>query len=291
MADLSDVLTFMASAVATAVYPNGTSQPSIIAAPVKIYEGWPIAGQLDCDMAGTAVAVGGGTKPNGIGPISNVSIYPMNDASPATYQNLDEFYTVAPPVHGLSVMVSVQTATFTGEPNPGEFVTIIVDGVNVYSSGGATLAAILASIQSSAAAQYPTATITSNSITIGGHALTCRIGASGTMARATHRQKNSIMITVWTPDPITRGRLASAIDVAIKADYRTVTFPDTSMGLVIYARTIQPPKGELDSYYRRDLIYSVEYATLDTFQAVEVTTVGVSGNTVPPGYSPVTATT
>ena len=91
MADLSDVLTFMATTVAAIIYPNGTSQPSIVAAPVKIYEGWPLADQLDRDMAGTTTIAGtSGVQPNGVGPISNVSIYPMNDASSQTFHILDE---------------------------------------------------------------------------------------------------------------------------------------------------------------------------------------------------------
>ena len=57
--------------------------------------------------------------------------------------------------------------------------------------------------------------------------------------------------------------------------------------MIIYNRTIQQVRGELDSFYRRDLIYMVEYATIETFEAVEVTTVGAvsQSSIVPAGYS------
>ncbi|WP_230371026.1 hypothetical protein [Paludibacterium denitrificans] len=40
MADLSDVLNTLSGLVAAAVYPHGTSQPSVCNAPVKAYPGW-----------------------------------------------------------------------------------------------------------------------------------------------------------------------------------------------------------------------------------------------------------
>ena len=288
MADLSDVTAFLASTVAAIVYPNGTSQPSIVSAPVKIYEGWPLAEQLDRDMTGTASSISAsGVHANGVGAVSNISIYPMSESSSQTVQILDEPYVIAAPVHGLTAAVSGQTASFAGAPGAGEFVTIVVDGANVYSRSGATLSAILSGIQSDAAALYPGAAVTSNSITIGAKSLGCRIGAPATVGQATHRQRHSVMVTIWAPDPITRGKLASAIDASIKANYQKVTFPDGSNGLIIYNRTIQQVRGELDSFYRRDLIYMVEYATIETFEAVEVTTVGAvsQSSIVPAGYS------
>ena len=50
MADISDVLNAMVAGAAGAIYPSGTSNPSITGAPVVVYAGWPIPGQLDKDI-------------------------------------------------------------------------------------------------------------------------------------------------------------------------------------------------------------------------------------------------
>ena len=57
----------------------------------------------------------------------------------------------------------------------------------------------------------------------------------------------------------------------------TVTFPDTSQGLLTFDRTLVSDLMERAICYRRDLVFNLEYATLDIYQAVEVTTIGASG--------------
>ena len=50
MADISEVLVAMVTGASSAIYPSGTGSPSIIAADVKIYAGWPVPAQLDTDL-------------------------------------------------------------------------------------------------------------------------------------------------------------------------------------------------------------------------------------------------
>jgi len=61
MADLSDVLDAFASLITGALYPNGTSNPSVVTAACKVYPGWPQSNILDADVraavAAEAVAV------------------------------------------------------------------------------------------------------------------------------------------------------------------------------------------------------------------------------------------
>jgi hypothetical protein len=51
MADLTEVASKLVQIIAAAVYPNGTSQPSVTGAPVLVYQGWPNPQQLAQDLA------------------------------------------------------------------------------------------------------------------------------------------------------------------------------------------------------------------------------------------------
>ena len=110
------------------------------------------------------------------------------------------------------------------------------------------------------------------------------------LGNVVHKQKQSFRITIWAPTEALRSATAAVVDVALKR-VNVVTFPDTSKGIMTYERTLITDNMERTVCYRRDLVFSIEYATLDTFQAVEITTVGVSGDSVPATYFGVSATT
>lgn len=50
MVDITEAADALVFAIAGAVYPNGTAAPSIIAAPVIIYQGWPEPQSLQADL-------------------------------------------------------------------------------------------------------------------------------------------------------------------------------------------------------------------------------------------------
>src|SRR5215472_3687591 len=150
MADLSDVTAFLSGLAAQAVYPNGTSQPSVANMDVRIYEGWPIPAQLDLDMAGQVLA---GTPPVPTtrpgGKVANVSVYPMPGAAADVFQIFDDTYTVVAPNYGLAApTVSGNTITITGVPVAGEYLTVILDNANVASSSQTTVPALLQDLAS-----------------------------------------------------------------------------------------------------------------------------------------------
>jgi hypothetical protein len=57
MADVSEVADGLVQIVAAAAYPNGTSQPSIGACDIMVYQGWPNPQTLDADMAAGKVHI------------------------------------------------------------------------------------------------------------------------------------------------------------------------------------------------------------------------------------------
>jgi hypothetical protein len=288
VADLSDVTAYLANAVASAVYPNGTSQPSVAPTPpstakqtftnpadVRIYEGWPLPDQLDLDLGGNVLSGNPPVPtPRTNGPLANVSIYPLPGASgSAPYQILDKTYVIAAPTFGLSVSLSGTTITLTGTPNTGEFLTIVADREYVYSTGGVSAAAVLSALATAAEANYTGVVVTSDTLTIpAGISFEVRQGGTGLLGKVVHRERQAIMVTVWAPDHTTRSTLAKAIDVVLKESI-TVTMPDGSDAKIVYSRTNQTDEGQNVTAYRRDLIYDVEYATLQTYPGVSITSV------------------
>lgn len=277
MADLSDITAYLSTLATTAVYPNGTSQPSVAAMDVRIFEGWPNPDQLDRDMSGNTLT---GTPPvvtpRANGPLSNVSIYPMQGLNTTPYQILDNTYVISQPVYGLGITVVGTVITLTGAPSVGEYVSIIADKSFVFSASGPSTAGLLAALLTQVQVNYPTASATGTTLTIPySFALVVRHGGVGVLGKTTHRQRQSIMITVWAPNHRARTALASAIDNIFKQNVK-ITLSDTSQALICYNRTNVSDDKQLSTIYRRDLIYDAEYATVQQFPGYVVTSVNTS---------------
>ena len=275
MADLEDVLSTLSAMAVAAVFPNGTSSPSVTGANVAVGEGWPVPAQLDA-----TIAAGG----------ANVSIYAPPGASQKVFQVLDEFYTLVPAVHGLSASIAGGTVTLAGTPGTGEYATIIADQRHAYSRVGASIAAILSAIEADAIGDYPSVSVNGDAITFPTTRLVVHIGAPATIGKVTHRQKQQFMVTVWAPNPAQRTILASAIDVAFKS-FNRLTMPDTSQAILVHDHTNQIDRLETASIYRRDLVSTVEYATLMQYQAWEVTSFSPTIDPIPAGFGPSAAFT
>jgi len=275
VADISDVTAYLAAAATAVIYPNGIGSPSITGHDVRIFEGWPLADQLDRDMTGTQL-VAGKAVPRPGGPVANVSVYPLPGATAVPYQILDHTYTIVNPQQGLTVTVNGNVVTISGTPNSGEYVTAVVDRSTVLSATAATVAALLAALQSQAvAAGYAATTDGIATLTVPfKYEMDVRQGAVGTLARVTHRQKQGIMVTVWAPDPPTRTTLSAAVDAGLKTK-NIVTLPDTSEALMTYSRTTLVDTYENVTVYRRDLIFDAEYATLEQFPGYVITSVAI----------------
>lgn len=256
MADLSDVEATLVNMIAAALYPNGTGQASAISAPCKVYPGWPNSTALDADLrAGTV----------------HVTVFPMAGATAQAAQFLDNMEVLVPAVHGLSASISGQTITLTGTPGASEYVTVIADGKYIFSRVGASGSAICSALLADALAHYPSASANGATLTIPNAAyITVRIGAPATMANIVHRQKQAFMITTWASTDALRSACAALVDVSLKSVNR-ITFSDTSQGIMTFDRTMVNDLIERAICYRRDLIFNVEYATIETFQAFEVT--------------------
>lgn len=256
MADISDVTALLTQMATAAVYPNGASSPSVTTKPITIFEGWPLQQSLDA-----AIAAGQ----------SQVSIFPTRASAGAVFQVQNEDYLIVPPVHGLTITsISGGIVSVTGAPTAGEYLTIIADGRHAYSRVGPDLPNILSQLAADATADYPSVTVVPGGIQFPTDRLKAHVGAPAIKGRVTHRQRASVIISVWAPNNADRNAIAIAIDVALKAVNR-LTFPDTSQGVIKAERFEQIDRLEPASIYRRDLVFSIEYATLEEYEAFEVT--------------------
>jgi hypothetical protein len=293
VADLSDVTAYLATAASNAVYPNGTSQPSVAAMDCRIFEGWPIPDQLDRDMLGQMLS---GSPPMPIprpsGTVANVSVFAMPGTGIAVFQQEDNTYVITPPAITSTFTLVGGLITVSGQIAVGEYLTLVIDDAAVCSQTGASTAAMLAALAAEAQGKgYPGASATATTLTIPfGHSLVVRQGGVAVLGKVTHRQRQSVMVTVWSPTQAVRTTLASAIDNVIKQKIK-VAMPDTSQALVIYSRTNVLDDRQSTAIYRRDLIYDVEYATVFQFPGYVVTSVNTTINTVGAGSANATALT
>lgn len=261
MADISDVTAGIVSLIGAALYPTGAAtatSPSAAGPICKIFEGWPNAPALDVDLAAGVV---------------NVSVFPMQGSASAMPQYLDNPQVITPAVHGVTASVAGSTITLAGTPGAGEYATVIVNHHKVYSRVGSTTAAICTALLADLVADYPGSTAAGSTLTVYGQTdLTVRIGAPAIMGQVTHRQKQSVMAVVFAPSPALRTVIAKAVDEALKKNI-VFTMPDSSEGRLTYENTFMRDEHETANCYRRDLIYAVEYATIETWTAYEVTSV------------------
>ena len=83
------------------------------------------------------------------------------------------------------------------------------------------------------------------------------------------------MVTVWAPDHASRSVISSAVDIALKHNI-VVTLPDGSDARIVYNRTSVDDKQQNATIYRRDLVYEVDYATVEDIPGVTITSSNIS---------------
>jgi hypothetical protein len=74
------------------------------------------------------------------------------------------------------------------------------------------------------------------------------------------RQVQSFRIICWCPTPLLRDAVSSAIDLSL-ATIRFITLSDGTAARLIFSSSTVFDQSQDAILYRRDLIYSVEYAT------------------------------
>jgi hypothetical protein len=265
MADLSDVQNALKAIALSAVYPNGTSNSSITGVTVSIGLGWPKPDDLDRVFA---------LNP----PQSMVTIFPVPGATGKSVQFFEPPVILIPPVHGMRIARSGNQITISGNPGVGEYLTFIVNKANIYSRAAGstdTASSMALALANLVAVDYPGTSASGPIVTVASPArnVVARVGAPGTMGRLIHRQRQQIRISIWSPNPTDRTTISAALDVAYKQNLHLSL--NDSQAILTYESTIVDDNTQNQGEYRRDLVYCIEYGTLETFQAYEVTSFSI----------------
>lgn len=266
MADISDVQTALVGLITSTLYPNGTAQPSLTGKNYRIYPGWVDASTLDADLAALNADDKNATNNGRI----HISVFPRPEERRTT-RFLDNWNVLTAPAPTLTVTQMGQVVTLGGTVSTPQNVAIVTKAqAYLYAVQAADT---LTSIAAAVAALIPGATSTGPAITVpNGVVITAaRVGASGTFYRERKRQKRSLQICIWANSDANRSLTASPLDVAL-ASTEFLTLPDGTAGWLLYESSPIIDANEKVQLYRRDLFYTVDYATIQTTQAFQVIT-------------------
>lgn len=249
MARLEDVSNALVALAAQATYPNGTSNPSVTGGTVRLYHGWPVRETLDRDLAAG---------------ITTVTVYP----SPTEHRVprfLEDWLALPLPQATMHLVFDGTDVVVTGTPAPQLNAALIVNGKPyVYPlSGNETLSTVATALAALVNVDTPASSVGPRIVIPGAWQVVCRVGVFGTSVRELKRQSRVFQIIVWAPTQQHREAVAEAIDTRLAAlDF--LALPDGTAGRLQYE--MSPVLDDLSKVacYRRDLRYSVEWATTES---------------------------
>ena len=265
MADLSDVINSLVDICQTAVYPNGLLNPSVANVDVRIYGGWPIPENLDADLS--------------VGK-ANVSVYPTPSERVTTRFPINWHQSTINPKTIILTVTDTTTVTVSGTITTPQTCMVIVNGTGYAYTilAGDTLTTIAAGI----AALIPGASSVGTIVTItGAYRLSANISVPGIGIRELKRQERVFMVSVWAPSDPIRTAIVAPIDILFAATERFV-LPDDYYAILKYHGTRITDSMEKSKLYRRDLLYSVEYATTQTETEYTIADAFVNSLTIDP---------
>ena len=253
MADSSDVSNTLAGMIAATVYPNGTSQASISGSVIKVYPGWPVPNVLQQDMkaGGAHISIWALPSERKIGSELGRPYRVIEKGDPPLIAT----------VSGLAIKLSGSVSV------PTNFY-VLIDGVGYHYPVQSN--DTLITVATAMANQIPGATSSGAVITLAsGNSVVARTGGVGTAVRELRRQAKDFQITVWAPTPAMRAQIGAAVDQQL-SENSGISLGDGTPSLLLYARQFDSDASENYLLYRRDLIYTVNYATTQTIAAPQI---------------------
>lgn len=206
-------------------------------------------------------------------------------------------YTSLPSVP-LSGAISGNTLTFSGSvPASGQLNVHTLFGAPLVDSlyqptASEALSGVAAGVAAAVVSAGGSATASGNVVTFSGTpVIKCNIGGSATLSREVSRQRRTVQVSVWCPDPIMRDNVADAIEtyVGAKGNSQTQFYPmgDGTKIWVDYQTSCDKDDKQADySMYMRDIFYTVEYGMMQTQTATQIgaikETYTVQGTTLSP---------
>jgi len=273
MADLVQVADALVQKIADIVYPNGITSPSVTGVPIVVYQGWPLESNLSEGLKAGKVHVSVFSQPN-------EKILPVT---------IREWVTVAmgsPTVTATASGNSINIGGAVTTPFVTQHIAVVVDNLSVSYpvKPTDTLSTITTNIFNLIAPYYGSIQIINNSIILpeSANLRAVRVGITGTAKRLVRRQEKGFHITIWANCFDSRDPIAELIDAELAGTDRLL-LADGSLGILRYRSSTQDDSLQRQGTYRRDLFYTVEYATYQTQTQTQITSTEVDIYAVPDG--------
>jgi hypothetical protein len=272
MSDITDVANTLCEMIVAIVYPNGVNAPPVLNAPVKVYPGWPDPNTLQGDLA----TIGNPGQPSAL----HISVFTTPaERNTTRYQPKEALISFNDATYTLAKTGQVITV---GGSAPATFfaqnIAVFVNGLPYVTgaTAGQTPAQIAAALQALIVAKVPGATVSGSTITLpaGARIGPLRVGGSGTTAKEVRRTEKLFQIGLWADSPANRAAMASLIDPVL-SDTPFIALPDGYAARLRYKSTVDNDLDQKQGIYRRDLFYTVEFATTraqSAYQAVVIET-------------------
>lgn len=243
MADQSDVEAALAALVAGFIYPRGVAAAGALPFGCRVYRGWPRRVALDADLlaGGAHVTVAAGA----VGQRSTTR-YP------------DEWRVTRVRVPTLIATVGLGYVALSGDAAAGQLIGVEFAGVAYVhrTVAGDTLSGMAGAL----AALIPNGRSAGAVLTLPGVVAVARVVADQTGSRETRRQLQAFRLVCWTATPAQRDALASFVDGALSTvDF--VGLVDGTAGRLRMLSSGTSDRARDAGLYRRDLLYSVDFAT------------------------------
>ena len=244
MADLSDVENAMVGEVINALYPSGTSQPSVVGVTCHVYRGWPSPAALNSDLAAGIV---------------NVTVFPAMEADELPDSYFDRQYAAIPAITLLAT-VTGQSVTLSGMVADGQIIGLLVDGVpfsyvaqqdDTPDSIAANLMTLISEIRA--------VNLSGSTLTVPGViTLIARVVMNTTVLQGVRHQRREVHASCWCPSPGLRDSVCSIVDLAL-ATSPFIDLSDGTQAHVRYVSTQVYDQSQSALLYRRDLNYKLEF--------------------------------
>jgi hypothetical protein len=243
--------------VVNAVYPNGVMNPSVADVDVTIIQGWPIKNKLDDVLkAGKAM----------------VSIFPTNKEKPITV--FERIYKTVL-ISDSTVLVDIEGLNITFSGSVSVPLSIIATVNNIPYQYTVLDSDTLYLIATNLSALIPGSSSTGATIMLSNNTYSVLISFATQASAALElgRQEREFMISIWSPNPVIRPLLGSAIDNYMRENYQFPIDPDNFNIMIFYSHTDETDGLQIPLIYRRDLFFKIQYSTtkIDYFTTIAKT--------------------
>jgi hypothetical protein len=249
MADIADIEVALVSAVSAALYPDGTTAPSVPGPDCRIYRGWPSSAALDGDLS--------------VGTI-NVTVFASGDPGRTMTRYVNQWGTTATR-STLTATVERKSVTFAGVAAAGQIAGVSVNNqAFAYRIRAGDSCELVAANLASLIRGNSIVTLSGATLTIpGATQLLARVVADGSAQQEVRRQEQDFRVSCWCPTPASRDSTASAIDCSF-SNILFLSLSDGTRGRLTYISTGEFDQSQNARLFRRDLIYRVEFAAIIT---------------------------